>query len=138
MVWLIIGMGLYRDRPITDVVTKLDLVLGDTLAASSIAQARERLSDKPLEALFHLTAQHWTRQEDKDDLWCGLRLFAVDGTLFRTPDTPELAEHFEYIKHRPDRHTEYPDKAGNEPDSERSQSVAAAHKLRDGNEADKR
>lgn len=108
MVWLIIGMGLYRDRPITDVVTKLDLVLGDTLAASSIAQARERLSDKPLEALFHLTAQHWTCQEDKDDLWCGLRLFAVDGTLFRTPDTPELAEHFEYIKHRPDRHTEYP------------------------------
>lgn len=108
VVWLIIGMGLYRDRPITDVVTKLDLVLGDTLAASSIAQARERLSDKPLEALFHLTAQHWTRQEDKDDVWCGLRLFAVDGTLFRTPDTPELAEHFEYIKHRPDRHTEYP------------------------------
>ena len=101
-------MGLYRDRPITDVVTKLDLVLGDTLAASSIAQARERLSDKPLEELFHLTAHHWTHQEDKDDLWCGLHVFAVDGTLFRTPDTSELASHFEYIKHRPDRHTEYP------------------------------
>lgn len=108
VVWLIIGMGLYRDRPITDVVAKLDLVLGNTLAASSIAQARQRLSDAPLEALFHLTAHHWTEQEDRDDLWCGLRLFAVDGTLFRTPDTPELAEHFEYIKHRPDRHTEYP------------------------------
>ena len=108
VVWLIIGMGLYRDRPITDVVTKLDLFLGNSLAASSIAQARQRLSDAPLEALFHLTAHHWTQQEDKEDLWCGLRLFAVDGTLFRTPDTPELSEHFEYIKHRPDRHTEYP------------------------------
>ncbi len=28
VVWLIVGMGLYRDRSITDVVTKLDLVLG--------------------------------------------------------------------------------------------------------------
>jgi len=41
LVWLIVGMGLYRDRPITDVVTKLELVLspreGETLAASSIA-----------------------------------------------------------------------------------------------------
>lgn len=105
-------MGLYRDRSITDVVSKLDLVLstqeGETLAASSIAQARQRLSDAPLRELFTLTAQHWTQQEDKDDLWHGLRLFAVDGTLFRTPDTAELAEHFEYIKHRPDRHTEYP------------------------------
>ncbi|MFB1117231.1 IS4 family transposase [Dickeya dadantii] len=112
VVWLVVGMGLYRDRSITDVASKLDLVLssheGDTLAASSIAQARQRLSDDPLRELFTLTAHHWTQQEDKDDLWHGLRLFAVDGTLFRTPDTPELAEHFEYIKHRPDRHTEYP------------------------------
>ncbi|RUS67427.1 hypothetical protein CUZ56_01372 [Saezia sanguinis] len=112
VVWLIVGMGLYRNRPITDVVSKLDLVLstknGETLAASSIAQARHRLSDEPLRELFTLTARHWTQQEDKDDLWQGLRLFAVDGTLFRTPDMPELAEHFEYIKHRADRHTEYP------------------------------
>lgn len=43
------------------------------------------------------TASHWTQQEDKDDIWRGLRLFVVDGALFRTPDTPELAEHFEYI-----------------------------------------
>lgn len=112
VVWLVIGMGLYRDRPITDVVSKLDLTLstqeGDTLAASSIAQARQRLTDAPLSELFHLTAHHWTQKEDADDLWYGLRLFAVDGTLFRTPDTPESADHFEYIKHRPDRHTEYP------------------------------
>ncbi|TYL40747.1 transposase domain-containing protein, partial [Dickeya sp. ws52] len=37
VVWLVVGMGLYRDRSITDVASKLDLVLspheGDTLAA---------------------------------------------------------------------------------------------------------
>ena len=52
VVWLVVGMGLYRDRSITDIVSKLDLVLssqeGETLAASSIAQARQRLSDAPL------------------------------------------------------------------------------------------
>lgn len=92
-------MGLYRDRPITGVVTKLDLVLssqeGDTLAASSVAQASQRLSDEPLRELFSLTASHWVQQEDKDDLWHGLQLFAVDGTLFGTPGTPELADHFD-------------------------------------------
>jgi hypothetical protein len=53
-------MGLYRDRPIADVVAKLDLILssqeGDMLAASSIAQGCQRLSDEPLRALFALTA----------------------------------------------------------------------------------
>ncbi len=43
---------------------------------------------EPLWELFTLTACHWTQQEDNDDLWHGLRLFAVDGMLFRTPDTP--------------------------------------------------
>jgi len=60
VVWLIVGMGLYRDRPIADVVAKLDLILssqeGDMLAASSIAQGCQRLSDEPLRALFALTA----------------------------------------------------------------------------------
>ncbi|MDY4370008.1 transposase domain-containing protein [Pectobacterium brasiliense] len=112
VVWLIVGMGLYRDRSITDVVTKTrprpPFEGGRDPCDQLYCPGPQRLSDEPLRELFTLTAGHWTQQEDKDDLWHGLRLFAVDGTLFRTPDTPELAEHFEYIKHRPDRHTEYP------------------------------
>lgn len=112
VVWLIVGMGLYRDRSINDVVNKLDLVLtselGETVAPSAVPQARLRLGQAPLEALFKLTASHWIKQEDNEDTWHGLQLFAVDGTCFRTPDSPELAEHFGYIKHRKDRHTQYP------------------------------
>jgi hypothetical protein len=112
VVWLIVGMGLYRDRSINDVVSKLDLSLtgelGETVAPSAVPQARLRLGQEPLEALFNLTAEHWIKQEDTEDAWHGLQLFAVDGTCFRTPDSPELAEHFGYIKHRKDRHTEYP------------------------------
>lgn len=106
-VWLIIAMGLFRDRSISDVVEKLDLTLtdtlGDTVAPSAIPQARQRLSSDPLQALFHLCAAHWTQEEDADDTWYGLRLFSVDGTQFRAPDTPALAEHFHYIKHSKNR-----------------------------------
>lgn len=59
MVWLIIGMGLYYSRSITDVVSKLDLVLGTQegkpLAVSAIVQARQRLSDVILREHFTLT-----------------------------------------------------------------------------------
>lgn len=52
VVWLVVGIGLYRDRPITDVLDKLDLKLsnslGETIAPSAIPQARKRLTAKPL------------------------------------------------------------------------------------------
>jgi hypothetical protein len=112
VVWLVVGIGLYRDRPITDVLDKLDLTLSDSLGASiapsAIPQARKRLSAKPLEALFSLTAKHWTQAEDKDDKWCGLSLFSIDGTQLRTHDTSPLAEHYQYVRHSKTHHTEYP------------------------------
>ena len=112
VVWLVIGIGLYRDRPVNDVLDKLDLKLsnslGESIAPSAIPQARKRLTAKPLEALFSTTAKHWTQAEDSDDTWCGLRLFSVDGTQFKTHDTQALAEHFNYVKHSENRHTEYP------------------------------
>jgi hypothetical protein len=112
VVWLIVGIGLYRDRPITDVLDKLDLKLsnslGETIAPSAIPQARKRLTAKPLESLFSMTAKHWVKTEDADDTWNGLRLFSVDGTQFRTHDNPHLAEHYQYVYYRKDKHTEYP------------------------------
>ena len=47
VVWLVIGMGLYRNLPIAEVVRSLDLALPDTegrrrVAPSAIPQARER------------------------------------------------------------------------------------------------
>lgn len=111
VVWLVIGIGLYRDRPVSDVLDKLDLKLsnslGESIAPSAIPQARKRLTAKPLEALFSTTAKHWTQAEDCDDTWCGLRLFSVDGTQFKTHDTQALSEHFNYVKHSENRHTEY-------------------------------
>lgn len=112
VVWLVVGIGLYRNRPISEVVSKLDLKLtnneGETVAPSAIPQARKRLTDTPLKSLFHLTSKHWSEREDSDDTWNGLTLFSIDGTQLRCADTKEIANEFGYIKNRPDKHTEYP------------------------------
>jgi hypothetical protein len=45
VIWVVLGMGMFRDRPIEDVVSKLDLALpatGSTVARSSVSQARDR------------------------------------------------------------------------------------------------
>ena len=64
VVWLVLGMALLRDRPIHDVVSKLDLALpgrgGETrVAASTVSQARERVGAKPLEWLFKKCSRKW-------------------------------------------------------------------------------
>ena len=51
VVWVVLGMALFRDRPIEDVVSKLDLALpggGGTIARSSVSEARARLGSEPI------------------------------------------------------------------------------------------
>ncbi|MEX1057559.1 MAG: IS4 family transposase, partial [Natronospirillum sp.] len=69
---------------------------------------RQRLTHEPLAKLFDITASHWIEQEDSNDTWHGLHLYAVDGTQFRTADTDELTKHFGRIKHSATKATEYP------------------------------
>ncbi|MCH2057508.1 MAG: transposase domain-containing protein, partial [Thalassotalea sp.] len=92
---------MYRNRSVSEVVAKLDLKLvdklGDTLAPSAIPQARQRLTDAPLQALYYITANHWLPREDKADTWHGLQLFSIDGTQLRCADSAETAKEFGYI-----------------------------------------
>src|SRR5213594_4784349 len=65
VVWLVIGMGLFRDRSIAQVVHHLDLVVPAPTGArrrvtnAAIVQARDQLGAAPLAALFTQTAQAW-------------------------------------------------------------------------------
>lgn len=101
VVWLVLGMGLYRNRSIADVCDKLALVMpaADTglrrVAPSALTQARERLGSEPLRYLFLTSAQAWAEQETAAD-WCGLKLLSVDGTVFHVPDSDDNARHFGY------------------------------------------
>ena len=105
VVWLVIGMALFRDRAIQEVVSHLGLVLPSqkmkgagkgkkSLVPSAIPQARYRVGAAPMEMLFSRTAEEWAHAEADKDRWRGLALYGMDGTTFRIPDTDENQEAF--------------------------------------------
>jgi len=94
MVWLVIGMALLRDRSILEVVYHLGLVLPEsaeppTVTSSAIIQARSRLGEEPLAALFAQMADKWVAQSADEHRWRGLSLYGLDGSTLRIPDTRE-------------------------------------------------
>ena len=97
VVWVVLGMALFRDRPIEDVVSKLDLALpgsGGTVARSSVSQARSRLGSEPMRWLFERSASAWARTSADAHRWRGLALYGIDGSSLRVPDTPENRGYF--------------------------------------------
>lgn len=98
VVWLVIGMCLFRDLSMRELVATLDLALpgsrGIRVAPSSIIQARARLGDEPLRWLFERTASAWAHGSARTHAWRGLALYGVDGTTVRVPDSDENRAHF--------------------------------------------
>jgi len=95
VVWLVIAMGLFRDRSIEEVVRHLHLVWPDVdpssrprVTGGAIVQARDRLGDQPLETLFATTATAWATTSANAHRWRGLAVYGVDGSHLRAPDTP--------------------------------------------------
>jgi hypothetical protein len=97
VVWLVIGMALYRDRPIHDLVARLDLVLpgsDSVMAPSAVVEARARLGADPMEWLFERSARKWAHASARKHAWHGLALYGVDGSTLRVADSPENRAHF--------------------------------------------
>jgi hypothetical protein len=98
VIWLVIGMALMRDRPMPEVIAKLELVLpgakGEDVAASAISKARQRVGEDPLAWLFERCAQQWAHASARTDAWRGLAVYAVDGTTLRVPDSMENRAYF--------------------------------------------
>lgn len=93
VIWLVLGMAIYRGHPIDELVGRLDLVLPGSgkglVARSTVAQARGRLGDEPLKWLFERCAQKWAHESARRREWRGLAIYGVDGTTVRVPDSPE-------------------------------------------------
>lgn len=100
VVWLAVGIALYRDRPISEVVKRLELVLpgsdGGKRAISNggIIGARNAVGYEPLENLFAITARHWSLESARRHTWRGLMVLGGDGTMMRVPDSGVNRETF--------------------------------------------
>ncbi|APS32798.1 Transposase [Serratia marcescens] len=91
MVWAVVGMSLFRSLSMNQLVSHLDIMLPGRrpfVAPSAVVQARQRLGEEVVRLVFEKTRQLWFEKTPLSH-WNGLTLLAVDGTLWRTPDTPE-------------------------------------------------
>jgi len=65
MIWLVVGMSVFCNRPLTEIVNLMDIVdsIGSPLTArSSVIQRRKTLGENAVRELFELTQQHWHGQ----------------------------------------------------------------------------
>jgi hypothetical protein len=98
MVWLVIGLALFRNEPIWHIVQQLDLADGpvsSTPVPSAAVAGRERLGEAPMAWLFDRLAGCWGSQSiPESGLFHGLRSYAVDGVVWSLPDTAANCEQF--------------------------------------------
>ena len=101
VVWLVLGMALYRDWSISRVVSHLHLALpgesGRGVVPSAPVQARARLGDEAMRWLFERCAQRWAHQSADRHRYRGLALYGVDGTTVRTLDSADNRAHWVWI-----------------------------------------
>jgi IS4 transposase len=91
MVWAVAGMTLFRSLSMNQLVSHLDILLPGKrpfVVPSAVVQARQRLGANVIRRVFEKTRQLWFEKTPLSH-WNGLTLMAIDGTLWRTPDTPE-------------------------------------------------
>lgn len=95
VIWLVLGMGLFEDRSIHDVVEHLGLAIpaDGRLAASALPKARARVGPEPLKWLFRRTSQEWASTPAAGG-YRDLSVFALDGTHLRLQDSDKNYEHF--------------------------------------------
>ena len=113
VLWLVLGMALFRDEPVHEVARRLNicakgLASEDLLARSGVTNARTRLGAAPVESLFRQTGKQWGHERYPKDEWQGLKVMAVDGALFRTQDNKALREHFGSGNTATQRQTPFP------------------------------
>jgi hypothetical protein len=90
VVWLVLGIALFRNRSIEEVVDALHIALpspSGAVAKSAIPRARRRVGDAPLMSLFERTARSWAHASADRNRWRGLAVYGIDGSSLRTADT---------------------------------------------------
>ncbi|CAM4045616.1 IS4 family transposase [Vibrio aerogenes] len=110
MAWLLVGMAIYNDKSMADIVNMLDIVdrTGKPFVApSALTRRRKDLGESAAKALFECTQKHWTDCANFPD-WNGLTLLGVDGVIWRTEDSEENAQAFAKPTYRDGQEMQYP------------------------------
>jgi hypothetical protein len=95
VLWLTVAMAVFRNSPIEELVVRLRLVRagrrGATVAPSAIPQARKRLGEAPVRALFETVAAPaaHAHAQAPENRWRSLALYGIDGTTLRVPDSAD-------------------------------------------------
>lgn len=96
-VWIVILMGLFRRHSYVNLLgmlfeagraRRLWAGKGAPPCTSALTKARDRLGVEPLRNLFEKSAREWTGSTD-GLFFHGRRVFALDGSSVRVPDTAE-------------------------------------------------
>lgn len=97
IVSLVIAISLWATDSIVDVFVNLITGLSSQWisgairlkipTSSSISEARQRVGPAVMTRLFKLVAQPMANKQTQDAFLGGLRLMAIDGTVFDVPDT---------------------------------------------------
>ena len=90
MMWIVLAMGIFTKLPIRQVFKHARRLHApaETPCRSALCVARQRLGVEPVRELFQRTVRPLATPETPGAFYCGMRLTAVDGTLFDVPDTP--------------------------------------------------
>lgn len=100
--WLAIGMALYRNLSIKNILQRMGNVMGvgslwekgQVPASSSGIEARDRLGWGPLRWLSKKLGE-WILETYRDQMsWKGMLVLALDGTTFKVPDSDENRRRF--------------------------------------------
>lgn len=96
MVWLLVGMAIYNNKSMKDLVNQLDTVdrTGKAFVApSALTQRRKTLGEDAIKVVFERMTASWL-ENAKLPQRNGLTLLGVDGVVWRTPDNPQNEEAF--------------------------------------------
>ena len=82
VLWLVLGMALFRDEPVHEVARRLNicaqsLASHELLARSGVTEARKRLGANPVEGLFLHTGNQWGCERYDGDTWQDLQVLAM-------------------------------------------------------------
>ncbi len=103
VVWLVIGIGLFNHLDMVAIwrqivgtlrVLYLALTLYKPPSKSTLSQARQRLTARPLRQLFLETSKPMATDRTRGAFYKGMRLMAIDGTRLDVPDTKANAKAF--------------------------------------------